>query len=129
VGCPNRSHNQRGSSFGFGRAGPGPGGRWRDFRGRFLFLGHNVIIVGQIISGCKPFPPIDAVIFPAYSNGMARPKAEKTKSAALRIRLFPEQEDMIRQAATKAGVSISAWMGDRLTRAARRELKKSGGEV
>jgi uncharacterized protein (DUF1778 family) len=55
---------------------------------------------------------------------MARPKAEKTKSAALRIRLFPEQEAMIRQAAELAGLSISAWLGDRLTRAARREIAR-----
>ncbi len=71
---------------------------------------------------------VDFALSLAYSNGMARPKAEKTKSVALRIRLFPEQEAMIRQAAELAGLSISAWLGDRLTRAARRELKRSGGE-
>ncbi len=64
-------------------------------------------------------------IFPAYSNGMARPKAEKTQSAALRIRLFPEQEEMIRQAAELAGISISAWIRERLTRAARREISRA----
>jgi len=58
---------------------------------------------------------------------MARPKAEKTKSAALRIRLYPEEEAMIRQAAKLADLSISAWIGDRLARAARRELKRGGG--
>jgi uncharacterized protein (DUF1778 family) len=59
---------------------------------------------------------------------MARPKAEKTKSAALRIRLFPEHEDMIRQAAKLAGVSMSAWMEEKLTQAARRDLKRAGRE-
>lgn len=63
--------------------------------------------------------------FPAYSNGMARPKAEKTQSAALRIRLFPEQEEMIRQAAELAGVSISAWIRERLIRTARREISQA----
>ena len=53
---------------------------------------------------------------------MARPKADRTQSAALRIRLFPEQEAMIRQAAELAGISISSWIRERLTRAARREI-------
>lgn len=53
---------------------------------------------------------------------MARPKADKTHSAALRIRLLPEQEELIRQAAELAGISISAWIRERLIRAARREI-------
>jgi len=53
---------------------------------------------------------------------MARPKAEKTHSAALRIRLLPEQEELIRQAAELAGISISAWIRERLIRNARREI-------
>jgi uncharacterized protein (DUF1778 family) len=53
---------------------------------------------------------------------MARPKAERTQTAALRIRLFPEQEELIRQAAELAGISISAWIRERLIRAARREI-------
>ena len=53
---------------------------------------------------------------------MARPKAEKTQSAALRIRLLPEHEDLIRQAAELAGISISAWIRERLIRAARKEI-------
>lgn len=63
--------------------------------------------------------------FPTYSNPMARPKAEKTQSATLRIRLFPEQEEMIREAAELAGISISAWIRERLTRAARREISQA----
>jgi uncharacterized protein (DUF1778 family) len=56
---------------------------------------------------------------------MARPKAEKTHSAALRIRLLPEQEDLIRQAAEVAGISISAWIRERLIRTARREISQA----
>ena len=54
--------------------------------------------------------------------GMARPKAEKTQSASLRLRLYPEHEELIRQAAEAAGISISAWIRRALIRAARREL-------
>jgi uncharacterized protein (DUF1778 family) len=56
---------------------------------------------------------------------MARPKADRTHSAALRIRLFPEQEAAIREAAGLAGISISAWIRERLTRAARREISQA----
>ena len=61
----------------------------------------------------------------AYRNLMARPKAERTQSAALRIRLFPDQEAMIREAAELAGISISAWTRERLIRAARREISQA----
>ena len=53
---------------------------------------------------------------------MARPKADKTQDAALRLRLLSEHEELIRQAAELAGLSISAWMRERLIRAARREI-------
>jgi uncharacterized protein (DUF1778 family) len=125
VEGPAGSHNADGGLLGFGRADLGPGGRANDFRGRFLSLGHDGIIVGHIISRCKPFSPLDVWTFPTYSNHMARPKAEKTQSAALRIRLFPEQEAMIREAAELAGISISAWIRERLTRAARREISQA----
>jgi uncharacterized protein (DUF1778 family) len=64
-------------------------------------------------------------VYLAYSNGMARPKADRTQTAALRIRLFPEQEELIRQAAGLAGISISAWIRERLVRAARREVSQA----
>jgi uncharacterized protein (DUF1778 family) len=60
--------------------------------------------------------------FSAYNNGMARPRAEQTQSVSLRLRMFPEQEQLIRQAARLAGISISAWIRERLVRAARREV-------
>lgn len=64
--------------------------------------------------------------FSAYDNGMARPKAEQTQSVSLRLRMFPEQEQLIRQAAGLAGISISAWIRERLVRAARREVGQAG---
>jgi uncharacterized protein (DUF1778 family) len=56
---------------------------------------------------------------------MARPKADKTHSAALRIRLLPEQEELIRQAAELAGLSVSSWTRERLIRTARREISEA----
>jgi len=53
---------------------------------------------------------------------MARPKADKTQDAALRLRLLSEHQELIRQAAELAGLSVSAWMRERLIRAARREI-------
>jgi uncharacterized protein (DUF1778 family) len=57
---------------------------------------------------------------------MARPKADTTQSVSLRLRMFPEQEQLIRQAASLAGISISAWIRERLVRAARREVAEAG---
>jgi uncharacterized protein (DUF1778 family) len=57
---------------------------------------------------------------------MARPKAERTHSSALRIRLLPEHDDLIRQAAELTGVSLSDWIRERLIRAARKEVAEAG---
>jgi uncharacterized protein (DUF1778 family) len=57
---------------------------------------------------------------------MVRPKAEKTQDAALRLRLLSEHEELMRQAAALAGLSLSAWMRERLIRAARREIADAG---
>jgi uncharacterized protein (DUF1778 family) len=38
------------------------------------------------------------------------------------LRLLSEHEELIRQAAELAGISVSAWMRERLIRAARREI-------
>ena len=56
--------------------------------------------------------------------GMARPKKEETRahSATLRIRLMPEHDALVRQAAALAGVSLSDWLRERIIRAARREV-------
>jgi uncharacterized protein (DUF1778 family) len=39
--------------------------------------------------------------------------------------MFPDQEQLIRQAASLAGISISAWIRERLVRAARREVSQA----
>jgi predicted HicB family RNase H-like nuclease len=52
-------------------------------------------------------------------------KTEQPKrrhSSALYIRVIPEHEELIRQAAERAGVSISDWIRERLIRTARKEL-------
>lgn len=51
-------------------------------------------------------------------------KPARRHSAALHIRLMPEHEELIRQAADRAGVSISDWIRERLIREARREMGK-----
>lgn len=68
------------------------------------------------------FFPLDLWSYSAYTADMARPKADKTQDAALRLRLLSEHQELIRQAAELAGLSISAWMRERLIRAARREI-------
>jgi uncharacterized protein (DUF1778 family) len=47
---------------------------------------------------------------------------KRRHSAALHIRLVPEHEEFIRQAAELAGTSLSDWIRDRLVRTARREI-------
>ena len=58
---------------------------------------------------------------------MARPRKEESRvhSATLRIRLLPEHDALIRQAATLAGVSLSDWLRERIIRAARREVAEA----
>jgi uncharacterized protein (DUF1778 family) len=55
---------------------------------------------------------------------MARPKKEEGRkhSESLRLRLLPEHHALIKQAAEKAGVSLSDWLRERMIRAARKEL-------
>jgi uncharacterized protein (DUF1778 family) len=59
---------------------------------------------------------------------MARPRKEEDRvhSASIRIRLTPEHDALIRQAATLAGISLSDWIRERLIRAARKEIGQSG---
>lgn len=51
------------------------------------------------------------------------PESEKT-GAALRLRMRPDQEALIRKAANAAGESLSAWSRAVLERAARRQLRR-----
>ncbi|HEY0512728.1 MAG TPA: DUF1778 domain-containing protein [Thermoanaerobaculia bacterium] len=50
---------------------------------------------------------------------------KRRHSAALHIRLVPEHEEFIRQAAALAGTSLSDWIRDRLVRTARREIAEA----
>jgi uncharacterized protein (DUF1778 family) len=58
---------------------------------------------------------------------MARPKKEEARkhSGALRLRLIPEHEELIRKAAAQVGINLSDYMRDRLIRAARLDLGNS----
>ena len=55
-----------------------------------------------------------------------RTESDRAHSAALRIRLLPEHDALIRQAATLAGVSLSDWLRQTIIRAARREIGQAG---
>ena len=52
----------------------------------------------------------------------AKPEAEQ-RTVYLRARLTQAQEQVIKAAAEKAGISVSAWAVERLLRCARNELK------
>jgi len=50
---------------------------------------------------------------------------EKRKhSESIRIRLEPEHDELIRKAAEKRGLTVSAWIRERLISLAREEMKK-----
>jgi len=66
---------------------------------------------------------------------MARPKVEESRrhSASMRVRLLPEHDALIREAAEhalqrKGSGDLSDWLRETLVTAARRELKRDGGE-
>ena len=51
----------------------------------------------------------------------ARKQEPVRRTKYLRVRLTPEQSELIRKAATRAGINISSWTVERLVRAARAE--------
>ena len=66
---------------------------------------------------------------------MPRPKKEESRrhTASMRVRLFPEHDALIREAAEhavrrKGSGDLSDWLRETLVAAARRELKKGDGE-
>jgi hypothetical protein len=66
---------------------------------------------------------------------MARPKIEESRrhSASMRVRLLPEHDALIREAADhalrrKGSGDLSDWLREVLVAAARRELKRDDGE-
>jgi hypothetical protein len=62
-----------------------------------------------------------------------RPKADRTYSVMLRVRVAPEHDELIRQASDSAARrrgsgDMSSWIRETLVAAARRELKRGEGE-
>jgi uncharacterized protein (DUF1778 family) len=51
------------------------------------------------------------------------------KSEFIKIRLDPEEKQAFQEAADFAGVSLSAWMRERLRRSARIELEDAGQQI
>jgi uncharacterized protein (DUF1778 family) len=49
-------------------------------------------------------------------------REKRRHSRALRVRVEPEHDRLVRRAAEKAGISISDWVRERLIRAAEKEL-------
>ncbi len=61
----------------------------------------------------------------AETEKIARRKpAEARKEAHLRVRVSEAQMEEFKAAAEKAGISLSAWVTERLLRVARQENKK-----
>jgi uncharacterized protein (DUF1778 family) len=52
-----------------------------------------------------------------------------TKSESLKIRLGPEEKQAFQDAADLAGVALSAWIRERLRKAARAELEEAGQHI
>jgi uncharacterized protein (DUF1778 family) len=50
------------------------------------------------------------------------PKGDGTQTERIGIRTEPDEKHRFERAARKAGVSLTEWMKDRLSRAAKREL-------
>ena len=64
---------------------------------------------------------------------MARPKEERTHAASIRVRLLPEHDLLIREAAERAlrrkgAGTLSDWIRETLVAGARRELKRGDGD-
>lgn len=62
---------------------------------------------------------------------MVRPKKDENRkhSQAVRLRLTPDQDDLIRRAAERVGVTVSNWTRMRLLEAAHKDLGSQPGQV
>jgi uncharacterized protein (DUF1778 family) len=56
-------------------------------------------------------------------------KKDRTRVERLGLRLEPEEKLAFEQAAEIAGVPVSAWVRERLRRAARRELEEANRSI
>jgi uncharacterized protein (DUF1778 family) len=52
---------------------------------------------------------------------------EERRTLYLRVRLTPEQDVMMKEAATNAGITLSSWAVERLVRAAKAERRAEKG--
>jgi uncharacterized protein (DUF1778 family) len=52
------------------------------------------------------------------------PEEKRRHTAQIHIRLTPEHDALIREAAEQSGSTLTNWIRDRLLRAARDELRK-----
>jgi uncharacterized protein (DUF1778 family) len=52
-----------------------------------------------------------------------------SKSEFIKIRLDPEEKRAFQEAADLAGISLSAWMRERLRKSARTELEDAGQQI
>jgi len=63
-------------------------------------------------------------IFRVYTLDMATDQEKRTHSAQLHIRLTPEHDHLVREAAEHAGQTLTNWIRGVLVREARRELAR-----
>jgi uncharacterized protein (DUF1778 family) len=54
---------------------------------------------------------------------------DKTRDDRFELRLEPSEKQAFKDAADLAGLSLAAWMRERLRRAARLELEESGRKI
>lgn len=64
-----------------------------------------------------------------YKLAMANPKRTNSKTDVLLVRMTPGEKQAFKDAAELAGIPLSAWMRERLRRAARRELEEAGRRI
>jgi uncharacterized protein (DUF1778 family) len=56
-------------------------------------------------------------------------KKDRARIGRLGLRVEPEEKEAFEQAAAIAGVAVSAWIRERLRRAARRELEEANRAI
>jgi uncharacterized protein (DUF1778 family) len=69
--------------------------------------------------------PILTCLSIGYTLSDMPEKPKRRHSSALFIRVTPEHEELVKQAAELAGTSLSDWIRDRLVRTARREIAEA----
>ncbi len=66
------------------------------------------------------------MVDPTEANEVKRRKSDEVrKTAPLRVRVAESHMEEFKAAAQKAGISLSAWVTERLLRVARQENKKT----